>query len=182
MVRAADRRDRTECQAAAQRAWRHQPRRERRRTVDRNSSGSRPRAFPHSQAAGSRTSGGRPRVSERVGLSEQREKLAEPGFVALLRLGVKASGTRHTRHLLVSLRSAPSVVQAPGVVLRPYLISPRRAAGRLEARRTPRWWTSQLNARELAAVIGWPVGGPANIPGLKLARSRPRSRRRRCRQ
>jgi hypothetical protein len=41
----------------------------------------------------------------------------------------------------------------------------------MAARRTPRWQMSRLNARELAAVIAWPIGAPA-VPGLALARSR----------
>jgi hypothetical protein len=109
--------------------------------------------------------------SERVSLSTQRAKVAEPQFGAIARVMATSDSPRTTRHLVGRLRAALATVEAPGAHLQPRVMMPSWIARRGQARRTPYQWGESLNAAELAAVIGWPVGGPLLI-GLHLRRSR----------
>ncbi len=109
--------------------------------------------------------------SDSMSLQAQRAKTTEPLFWVVGRLGVQAAHRARAGQLLRQLRSALSVVEAPGARFITHWWPTSWAVVRLAARRTPRWRMSPLNARELATVIAWPIGAPA-VPGLVLARSR----------
>lgn len=108
---------------------------------------------------------------EPVSLQVQKAKLGEPLFGVVGRVGVRAANPNRAGHLLRRLRSGLAAVEAPGAALAAQWRPTSWSAQRLLARRTPQWRASRLNARELAAVIAWPIGSPA-VPGLALARSR----------
>ena len=108
---------------------------------------------------------------DQLTVAARRAKTSEPLFAVVGRLGVCAAHPARAGQLLRQLWGALAVVEAPGARFTSHWLPAARLATRLLARRTPRWWTSRLNARELAAVIAWPIGAPS-VPGLTLARSR----------
>jgi hypothetical protein len=113
----------------------------------------------------------RPPQRDQLTIAAQRTKTSEPLFAVVGRLGIRAAHPARAGQLLRQLRSALAVIEAPGARLTSHGLPASRLAARLQARRTPRWWTHRLNARELAVVIAWPIGTPS-VPGLTLARSR----------
>ncbi len=108
---------------------------------------------------------------DQLTLAAQRTKASEPLFAVVGRLGVRAAHPARAGQLLRQLWSALAATEAPGARFTTHPLPLSSMASRLSTRRTPRWWTSHLNARELAAVIAWPIGAPS-VPGLTLARSR----------
>jgi len=106
-----------------------------------------------------------------MSLATQKAKTSEPLFGVVGRLGVQAAAPERTAHLLRRLRSGLAAAEAPGATLVARRWPASWSVRRMAARRTPQWHASRLNARELAAVIAWPIGSPT-VPGLVLARSR----------
>ncbi|MEU4767080.1 type IV secretory system conjugative DNA transfer family protein [Actinosynnema sp. NPDC023794] len=108
---------------------------------------------------------------EPVPLPVQRAKLAEPLYLASVRVVAAASTGERASHLVKRLRSALAVAETAGGLLKPRMMSQARVAKRASARQTPGWWSALLNAAELTPVLGWPLGRP-NVPGLNVRRSR----------
>lgn len=108
---------------------------------------------------------------ERVTAAERRDKHREPVLGAVGRVGAAAATPARAQALLRRAVAVLPVVERPGVHFRP-----RRLPGRLVAGRTLRAGTplvafpAVLNARELAIMVAWPVGG-ASVAGLAAPRS-----------
>jgi hypothetical protein len=89
-----------------------------------------------------------------------RNKVSDHGFAVTVRLGVAAPTAGRRRTLLNSLYAALRVSEAPGVQLR----LRRESADMMSAARAPWRWPLRLNASEVLALTGWPVGDDA-LPG-----------------
>lgn len=91
-----------------------------------------------------------------------RAKVAEHGFAAAVRVGVRASSPRRRQQLLLGLLAALRTAESPGLVLR--LTS--CAASTVSSGHFPRWWWPlRLGASEVLLLSAWPVGEDV-LPGL----------------
>lgn len=101
-----------------------------------------------------------------------RAKQKEPLLQVSMRLGVKAPTSRQTRFLLARTWSTLAGENADGVRLFRRLLPSPVVAARLINRRLPLTaWPLLLNVRELAGLIGFPIGG-MSLPGLILGAAR----------
>jgi hypothetical protein len=99
--------------------------------------------------------------------SALRDKISQHGFACTVRLGVTAVTAERQRALLLGLLAALRTVEAPGVRMRL-----RRDRGeQLRDARLPWLWPLRLNASEILALSGWPVGD-ADLPGIAPAHPR----------
>ena len=94
-----------------------------------------------------------------------RNKQAEPGWQATLRLAVTAKSGARERQLLAGVLGGLRTAEAPGVHFQ------ARGASTRGVRRahTPRRWPLRLNASELASVSAWPIGATAELPVARTA-------------
>lgn len=95
-----------------------------------------------------------------------RDKHAEHGVRLLGYVAVKAASEVRARMLIRGVLGALRTVEAPGVQLRARRIPPSQMSN---PRRRRAW---HLNALELAAVAGWPVGSTADQPVVRLGSRR----------
>lgn len=113
----------------------------------------------------------RPRLDEQPGDRREgrthalRQKLALPGLSVYGELVVSASNPARTLLLIQRIGSVLRSLSAP----HGRLVADERWSGTLL--RWLGWRGSYMSVRELAAVIGWPIGGP-DLPGLELGASR----------
>ena len=96
-----------------------------------------------------------------------REKVEEPGFRAVCRVGVVAPSPRAAQAVAARLLAALRTAEAPEVKVG----LKKEKADKLARAGMPRTWTLAVNVRELAALCGWPLGGVA-YPGVERSRSR----------
>jgi len=102
----------------------------------------------------------------------EREKNAEPAVWAVARIGARAASRERARQLVRRVEGAFHVTSAPGVSLRRRWLPEAVVARRLAHRTVPLVRSpALLNAKELAAVAGLPMG-ETTLPGLALAGSR----------
>lgn len=102
----------------------------------------------------------------------EREKNAEPAVWAVGRIGARAGSRERARTLVRLVEGAFHVTSVPGVSLRRRWLPERLVARRITRRTVPLVrWPALLNARELAAVAGLPMG-ELTLPGLALAGTR----------
>jgi hypothetical protein len=105
-------------------------------------------------------------------LYEERQKLAEPAFLAKLRIGARATFPGRAISLIRRSASVLRVVERPGVGFVRSLWPGRWVRRDLLAARTPlAEFGAHLTAAELAAVIAWPIGTP-QVAGLNLGTRR----------
>ncbi|MEU4194858.1 DUF87 domain-containing protein [Kribbella sp. NPDC026611] len=103
-----------------------------------------------------------------AGAAERRRLLAEKtsvhGFGCTIRIGVTATSISRSRQLIGSLLSALRTAESPQVSIR---LKHERASA-IEGLRSPWIWPLQLSIRELACIVGWPIGDPpfAGLPAL----------------
>lgn len=108
--------------------------------------------------------------SERTSARDWREKTREPLFGASLRVSTSAATADRARGLVRRVTGVLAAVEQPGVRFRDRPLPARWVAARAARATTPLVaFPLRLNARELAAVLGWPVGAPI-VPGLPVAR------------
>lgn len=100
-----------------------------------------------------------------------RRKLGDPAFLATVRIGVGAASDQRARQLLRQVAAMFGLVRAPGTAFRPRRLPAWWIARQLQLRRAPLVFPVHVNARELAALVGFPLGGP-QIPGLRLGAAR----------
>lgn len=100
----------------------------------------------------------------------EREKRSEPEAHAVCRLGVRARDPRREVQLLHRMIGAFHSGNAPGVSFRVRWLPAAVVARRIE-RRSQGGWTALLNAKEVAAFLGIPIGNP-QLPGLTLGSAR----------
>jgi hypothetical protein len=101
-----------------------------------------------------------PRAADPEVRNALRDKQAEPGWQAALRIGVMAKTAARQRQLIAGALGALRASEAPGVRL--YARAGSRRA--IAQARLPWRWPLRLNATELAAVAAWPVGITAELP------------------
>jgi len=100
-------------------------------------------------------------------------KRSTPIFQVAGRLGVVAARPERARQLLRGLSSAFHLANGPGVHLYRRRLPSRLSAWRLQRRAvTIVDYPCPLNARELAMLVGFPLGSP-HLPGLQLGGCRP---------
>lgn len=90
-----------------------------------------------------------------------RDKVSDHGFVASLRIGVRAPNAARRRSLIMAVYSALRVGEAPG--LRATI--KRDTARRLDSATLPWLPRLRLNVGEVLALSGWPIG-EGELPGL----------------
>ena len=96
------------------------------------------------------------------------KKVCEPGFCAVVRLGVVAATANRRRDLLVGVLAGLRRLEAPNVSL--YLADAK--AQHLDDAKMPLRWPLRLNVREVAAVAALPVGDD-DLPGLPSLHPKP---------
>lgn len=104
-------------------------------------------------------------------IAEQRAKLGEPNFEAVLRVAGRASTPVRAKHLTDRVQSSIKATQTPTNhwIKLPGLQS--RIIERVHRATSAMVWPAQLNASELTALIGWAIGSP-NTPGLPRGAAR----------
>jgi len=103
---------------------------------------------------------------------EWRGKHAEPVFPVAIRIGAEAATPARAGALVRRQVAVLRSVERPGISFLRRDLPRRVVADRLRLAASPAFGTvTQLNAKELAVVIAWPVGRPA-VAGLNLLRSR----------
>lgn len=101
-----------------------------------------------------------------------RRKTSEPLLRAVVRIGVEAENEGRRQHLLGRVRAAMSVMDAPGMSLRASWLPSWLVVARLRELAVPLVdWPLRLNARELAGLLGVPLG-EVELPGLVLGGAR----------
>jgi Type IV secretion-system coupling protein DNA-binding domain len=114
------------------------------------------------------------RVQARLPIDDaraEREKRSEPMTQAICRLGVRAGNRARERYLLRGMLGAFHAGNAPGVAFRQRLLPDGVVASRITDRDLPGSWPAQLNAKELSAFLGLPLGD-IQVPGLSLGATR----------
>jgi hypothetical protein len=97
-----------------------------------------------------------------------RDKRAEPGFEAVVRVGAKASTDERQGTLIRGVLAALRTLQSPG--LRIDMI--RENVARLFDGGAPGFRPLQLSTSELLALLAWPIGDQ-HFPGMPSAHPRP---------
>lgn len=101
--------------------------------------------------------------------STYRKKLAEPLLGATLRIAVRAGSGPRQRQLLQRVLGAFQLARQPGVGLVTRRLPSRFVLRRLRSLKRPLIaWPVPINAAELAALLGWPLGNPS-LPGVEYA-------------
>lgn len=101
----------------------------------------------------------------------EREKRAEPQSVATVRLGVFTAGPERDRQLLRRLLGAFHLGATPATAFRRRAIPSEMVASRIVGASVPLTrWPCAVNAAELTAFAGVPIGEPL-LPGLTLGAS-----------
>lgn len=90
-----------------------------------------------------------------------KERLAQGGFAATIRVGVASPDRDRRRRLLMGLLSSLSTAQSPGV----HIDLVREPAEHLNAVRLPWRWPLHLAVGELVGLLGFPLGED-DFPGL----------------
>ena len=99
-------------------------------------------------------------------------KQAEPLLVAVCRIGVRTGSPGRARHLISGVLRALQMVNAPGVSLGVRAqLRPSALRRFIEGVVPELSWGLLVNAAELAATVGWPVG-ETSTPGLSLGSAR----------
>ena len=107
----------------------------------------------------------------RDAVHEQREKLAEPNMLAVLRVAVLATSEGRADQLLGRVRAAVAAACGPGLHLTRRFVSDSVLRTRIAAAAGVAIYPIQLSAPEVAALIAWPIGAP-HVAGLPQSRSR----------
>jgi hypothetical protein len=107
----------------------------------------------------------------RDAVHDQREKLAEPNMLAVLRVAVLATSEGRADQLLGRVRSAVAAARGPGLHLTRRFVSDSALRTRIAAAAGVAIYPIQLSAPEVAALIAWPIDAP-HVAGLPQARSR----------
>jgi hypothetical protein len=96
-----------------------------------------------------------------------RDKVEEPGFRAVCRIGVDAPTAKLAQSVASRLLAALRTAEAPGV----HISLKRDHPDKLAHARPPRSWPIAVNVRELSGLCGWPLGKLV-YPGVDRAGAR----------
>ena len=99
--------------------------------------------------------------------SSIREKVEEPGFRAVCRIGVDAPSPQMAQAVASRLLAALRTAETPGVRIGLKKENPDKLA----QARHPRSWPVAVNVKELAGLCGWPLGGQV-YPGVDRSGAR----------
>ena len=104
-------------------------------------------------------------------IRSERDKRAEPACAAVVRIGVRTKEDERDRALLRRVLGAFHLATSPGASFRARLLPDGLVADRIARAAVP-WlsWPALVNAGELAAFAGVPIGEP-RIAGLTLGSS-----------
>ncbi|OCC09535.1 AAA-like domain protein [Streptomyces sp. PTY087I2] len=102
-------------------------------------------------------------------ITDRRDKLSEPNFLALLRVAVKAANQDEAGRLLGRVRTSLSGAGTASNRLKKRVGLPSRIVQRVQSAEAPTLFPMQLAASELAALLAWPLGSPhvAGLPGRR---------------
>ncbi|MET9222823.1 hypothetical protein ABZX65_29260 [Streptomyces sp. NPDC003300] len=104
-------------------------------------------------------------------VADRRAKLAEPNFLGVLRVAVKAPSSARGDQLLAQLRSSLASVGGADNRLKRRLVSSRRVVERVHQAAVPTVFPAVLAASELVGLLAWPIGNPY-VAGLPASRTR----------
>lgn len=104
-------------------------------------------------------------------ITDRRAKLAEPNFLAVLRVAGRASTPARASHLIRGVLNALGSTRSPYNGLRRRLVPQGVAKRRTASATTPVAFPMQLSATELSALAAWPCGNP-HVAGLPHGYSR----------
>lgn len=96
-----------------------------------------------------------------------RDKVADHGFAATVRIGVVAPTRARQRTLVLGLLAALRTGESPGLRLK----LTHERLNRIDEVRAPWRWPLRLNVQEVVAVLGWPLGDEP-LPGQPAAHPR----------
>lgn len=108
---------------------------------------------------------------DRDQIADRRRKLAEPNFLAVLRVAVKANSPSRENQLLAQIRSSLASVGSVDNRLRRRLASSKRVVERVHQAAVPTLFPAVLAASELVGLLAWPIGNPY-VAGLPASRTR----------
>jgi hypothetical protein len=108
---------------------------------------------------------------DRDEIQERKKKLAEPNFMAVLRVAALAAEEDRAVALIARVRSSLLSASGPDTRFNRRFVSDRRLRQRIDAAAGAINYPIQLSVPEVAALIAWPVGEPF-VAGLPQARSR----------
>ncbi|MBP2322630.1 energy-coupling factor transporter ATP-binding protein EcfA2 [Kibdelosporangium banguiense] len=104
-------------------------------------------------------------------IDDQRVKLAEPNFLAVLRVAAKADTDARARQLVHRVQTALGSARSPGNGFRRRLVPRRRLLKRISEARAVLAFPMKLAAKELLSLTAWPLGRP-HVAGLPRSRTR----------
>jgi Cdc6-like AAA superfamily ATPase len=108
---------------------------------------------------------------EKAAVVDQRNKLAEPNWLAAIRIAVRAPDNRQAEKMLSRIKAALTSLQTPYNNFYKRLISNRLLRQRIATGKAPVLFSVKLSAPELAVLTGWPMGQPY-VAGLPRSRTR----------
>jgi hypothetical protein len=108
---------------------------------------------------------------DREELQEHKKKLAEPNFMAVLRVAALAADEDRATALIARVKSSLLSTSGPDTRFNRRFVSDKRLRRRIDEAAGAFNYPIQLSVPEVAALIAWPVGEPF-VAGLPQARSR----------
>jgi hypothetical protein len=100
--------------------------------------------------------------------NRMKERLAQGGFAAVIRIGTASADSSRARRFIMGLLSAISTAQSPGVHVDLLRDSPLA----LDSARQPWRWPLRMAVGELVGLLGWPLGED-DLPGVPPLHPKP---------
>ncbi|WP_200300811.1 type IV secretory system conjugative DNA transfer family protein [Streptomyces adelaidensis] len=110
-------------------------------------------------------------VGDRDRITDERAKLGEPNFLAVLRLAVKAGSPARSDQLLAQMRSSLSGASGGHSRFKRRVTSSRRVIERVQRAAVPTLFPARVSVSELTGLLAWPIGAP-HVAGLPRGRTR----------
>lgn len=110
-------------------------------------------------------------LASRDEIDDRRAKLDEPNMLAVLRVAAKAKTDVRADHLIYRVKAALASTRGPATKFVKRFVSDHRLQERIRNASGSLYFPMQLSAKELTALIAWPIGNP-NVPGLPAPLSR----------
>lgn len=104
-------------------------------------------------------------------VTDRRSKLVEPNVLGVLRVGAKANTNDRADHLIYKVRASLASTRSPATRFTKRVVSKRALQERIYKASGSLIFPIQLSARELTALVAWPLGQP-NVVGLPSPLSR----------
>ncbi|WP_354401192.1 hypothetical protein [Streptomyces sp. PvR018] len=109
--------------------------------------------------------------ADRDRISDERAKLGEPNFLAVLRLAVKAGSPARSDQLLAQMRSSLSGAGGGHSRFKRRVTSTKRVIERVQRAAVPTLFPARVSVSELVGLLAWPIGEP-HVAGLPRRRTR----------